>query len=131
VFGFERNATLPGGGLGFREGNDPDQSVIETPGRGRRLQDGWEGSTAVPGNARGVVPRYERVRYRGFFRRAQGCCRNGRAKSMAFHARVGCRVQHDRPLDGIHVPDAAVVRDFAASRICGTVVFRASQCGKE
>jgi peptide deformylase len=64
---------------------------------GDEMLDGWEGCLSVPG-LRGVVPRYRRIRYRGFD--ADG----GRFEREAedFHARV---VQHECDhLDGILYP---------------------------
>lgn len=66
-------------------------------------EDGWEGCLSVPG-LRGVVPRYQRLRYTGFDL-------DGRAIDRSvdgFHARV---VQHECDhLDGILYPMR--VRDF-------------------
>jgi peptide deformylase len=61
------------------------------------LEDGWEGCLSVPG-LRGLVPRYRRLRYRGFD--ANGAVID---RSVAdFHARV---VQHEVDhLDGILYP---------------------------
>lgn len=66
-------------------------------------EDGWEGCLSVPG-LRGLVPRYKRLRYRGFD--AQGAPIE---RTVAdFHARV---VQHECDhLDGILYPMR--VRDF-------------------
>lgn len=60
-------------------------------------EDGWEGCLSVPG-LRGLVPRYRRLRYRGFD--ASGALLD---RSVAdFHARV---VQHEVDhLDGILYP---------------------------
>ncbi len=49
--------------------------------------DGWEGCLSVPG-LRGVVPRWERIRYTGFDERGQPIDR----EADGFHARV---VQHE------------------------------------
>ena len=61
------------------------------------MEEGWEGCLSVPG-MRGVVPRYKRLRYRGFDE-------NGRPferEALDFHARV---VQHEVDhLDGILYP---------------------------
>jgi peptide deformylase len=61
------------------------------------MEEGWEGCLSVPG-MRGVVPRYKRLRYRGFDE-------NGRPferEVSDFHARV---VQHEVDhLDGILYP---------------------------
>jgi peptide deformylase len=61
------------------------------------MEDGWEGCLSVPG-MRGVVPRYTRLRYRGFDQYGKSI---DRAVS-GFHARV---VQHECDhLDGILYP---------------------------
>ena len=61
------------------------------------MVDGWEGCLSVPG-LRGVVPRYRRIRYRGFD--ADG--RRFEREAEDFHARV---VQHECDhLDGILYP---------------------------
>jgi peptide deformylase len=61
------------------------------------MVDGWEGCLSVPG-MRGLVPRYRRLRYRGFDERGAPL-----ARTVAdFHARV---VQHEVDhLDGILYP---------------------------
>ena len=68
------------------------------------MEEGWEGCLSVPG-MRGVVPRYKRLRYRGFDE-------NGRPferEVSDFHARV---VQHEVDhLDGILYPMR--IRDLA------------------
>ncbi len=69
-----------------------------------QMEEGWEGCLSVPG-LRGVVPRYSRLRYRGFD--AMG----GRIDRVVdgFHARV---VQHECDhLDGVLYPMR--VRDFS------------------
>eukprot|EP00456_Euglypha_rotunda_P026356 TRINITY_DN21254_c0_g2_i1.p1 TRINITY_DN21254_c0_g2~~TRINITY_DN21254_c0_g2_i1.p1 ORF type:complete len:177 (+),score=34.74 TRINITY_DN21254_c0_g2_i1:239-769(+) len=66
-------------------------------------EDGWEGCLSVPG-LRGVVPRYQRLRYRGFDLEGRVIDRT----VDGFHARV---VQHECDhLDGILYPMR--VRDF-------------------
>ncbi|MDB5971956.1 MAG: peptide deformylase [Hydrocarboniphaga sp.] len=67
------------------------------------IEEGWEGCLSVPG-LRGVVPRYKRLRYRGF-----DAAGNVIDRSVDdFHARV---VQHECDhLDGILYPMR--VRDF-------------------
>ena len=61
------------------------------------MVDGWEGCLSVPG-LRGVVPRYRRIRYRGFD--ADG--RRIDREAEDFHARV---VQHECDhLDGVLYP---------------------------
>jgi peptide deformylase len=68
------------------------------------MEEGWEGCLSVPG-LRGVVPRYTRVRYRGFDPSGQPIDR----EVAGFHARV---VQHECDhLDGILYPMR--VRDFS------------------
>ena len=65
--------------------------------------DGWEGCLSVPG-LRGVVPRWERIRYTGFDEHGQPIDR----EADGFHARV---VQHECDhLDGVLYPMR--VRDF-------------------
>jgi peptide deformylase len=54
---------------------------------GDRMEEGWEGCLSVPG-LRGVVPRWSRIRYRGFD--AGGLSIEREAEG--FHARV---VQHE------------------------------------
>lgn len=61
------------------------------------MEDGWEGCLSVPG-MRGVVPRYTRLRYRGFDQYGKPIDRT----VDGFHARV---VQHECDhLDGILYP---------------------------
>ena len=67
------------------------------------MEEGWEGCLSVPG-LRGVVPRYARLRYRGFDVDGTPIDRN----AEGFHARV---VQHECDhLEGILYPMR--VRDF-------------------
>jgi len=78
--------------------------VLET--MGDELEGGWEGCLSVPG-MRGLVPRYKRLRYRGFDA-------SGRAIDRTvddFHARV---VQHECDhLDGVLFPmRVRDLRDF-------------------
>ena len=54
---------------------------------GEDLEEGWEGCLSVPG-MRGLVPRYRRLRYRGFDQRGEAIDRT----VEGFHARV---VQHE------------------------------------
>jgi peptide deformylase len=64
---------------------------------GDELEDGWEGCLSVPG-LRGLVPRYRRLRYRGFGLEGEPIDRT----VTGFHARV---VQHEVDhLDGILYP---------------------------
>jgi peptide deformylase len=68
------------------------------------IVDGWEGCLSVPG-LRGVVPRYRRIRYRGYD--AEG--RRFEREAEDFHARL---VQHECDhLDGILYPQR--MRDLA------------------
>ncbi len=61
------------------------------------IEDDWEGCLSVPG-MRGLVPRYRRLRYRGFDERGQPVDRT----VTGFHARV---VQHEVDhLDGVLYP---------------------------
>ncbi|HUW97257.1 MAG TPA: peptide deformylase [Acidiferrobacter sp.] len=60
-------------------------------------EEGWEGCLSVPG-MRGLVPRYQRIRYRGFDLEGTPIMR----EAEGFHARV---VQHECDhLDGILYP---------------------------
>ena len=69
--------------------------VIEADGP--EMATGWEGCLSVPGMV-GSVPRFERIRYRGFAPDGQLIMRN----ASGFHARV---VQHECDhLDGILYP---------------------------
>ena len=71
---------------------------------GAEQEEGWEGCLSVPG-LRGVVPRWERIRYTGFNENGQPIDR----EAEGFHARV---VQHECDhLQGILYPMR--VRDFA------------------
>jgi peptide deformylase len=61
IFGFERNARYP-------EAPPVPMTVLLNPviePLGEALEEGWEGCLSVPG-LRGVVPRFARIRYRGF-----------------------------------------------------------------
>jgi len=64
---------------------------------GEETQDAWEGCLSVPG-MRGLVPRYQRLRYRGVDAQGRAIDR----QVSGFHARV---VQHEVDhLDGILYP---------------------------
>jgi peptide deformylase len=64
---------------------------------GAQMEQGWEGCLSVPG-MRGLVPRYQQLRYRGVDQRGRGIDRH----VSGFHARV---VQHEVDhLDGILYP---------------------------
>jgi peptide deformylase len=83
IFGFERNARYP-------EALPVPMTVLLNPviePLGEALEEGWEGCLSVPG-LRGVVPRFARIRYRGFD--ADGAPIEREAEG--FHARV---VQHE------------------------------------
>ena len=75
---------------------DADEVPVLEPGSDE-MEDGWEGCLSVPG-MRGVVPRFTRLRYRGFDAFGVPIDRS----VSAFHARV---VQHECDhLDGILYP---------------------------
>ena len=64
---------------------------------GAQMEQGWEGCLSVPG-MRGLVPRYQQLRYRGVDQRGRALDR----QVSGFHARV---VQHEVDhLDGILYP---------------------------
>jgi peptide deformylase len=73
---------------------------------GDELEEGWEGCLSVPG-MRGLVPRYKRLRYRGFDASGHAIDRT----VDDFHARV---VQHECDhLDGVLYPmRVRDLRDF-------------------
>jgi len=101
VFGFEHNARYP-------EAAAVPETILINPviePLDNEMQDGWEGCLSVPG-LRGLVPRFQRVRYRGFDERGIPLER----EVDGFHARV---VQHECDhLDGILYPMR--VRDLRA-----------------
>ena len=101
VFGFERNERYP-------DAPPVPKTILINPviePLGDSMQDGWEGCLSVPG-LRGLVPRFERIRYRGFDERGTAIDR----EAEGFHARV---VQHECDhLDGILYPMR--VRDLRA-----------------
>ena len=83
IFGFERNARYP-------DAPPVPQTVLINPviePLGNDRVDGWEGCLSVPG-LRGVVPRFARIRYRGFDPQGRPIER----EADGFHARV---VQHE------------------------------------
>jgi peptide deformylase len=83
IFGFERNERYP-------EAPPVPQTVLINPliePIGDEQVDGWEGCLSVPG-LRGVVPRFARIRYRGFDPQGRAIER----EADGFHARV---VQHE------------------------------------
>jgi peptide deformylase len=101
VFGFERNARYPD------EIAVPETILInpQIEPLDDAIEEGWEGCLSVPG-LRGLVPRFQRVRYRGLDERGMALER----EVDGFHARV---VQHECDhLDGILYPMR--VRDLRA-----------------
>jgi peptide deformylase len=83
IFGFERSERYP-------EAPPVPQTVLINPviePLGDEVVDGWEGCLSVPG-LRGVVPRFARIRYRGFDPQGRPIER----EADGFHARV---VQHE------------------------------------
>jgi peptide deformylase len=83
IFGFERNERYP-------DAPPVPQTVLINPviePLGDERVDGWEGCLSVPG-LRGVVPRFARIRYRGFDVQGRAIER----EADGFHARV---VQHE------------------------------------
>jgi peptide deformylase len=94
VFGVEHNPRYPDAGpVPFTVLVNPQITPLSEE---REL--GWEGCLSVPG-MRGLVPRYTRIRYRGFDTSGQPIDR----EVGGFHARV---VQHECDhLDGILYPE--------------------------
>jgi peptide deformylase len=83
IFGFERNERYP-------EAPPVPLTVLANPviePLSDEMEEGWEGCLSVPG-LRGLVPRFQRIRYRGTD--AQG--RFIEREADGFHARV---VQHE------------------------------------
>jgi peptide deformylase len=83
IFGFQRNERYP-------EAPPVPMTVLINPvitPLADALVDGWEGCLSVPG-LRGVVPRFERIRYTGF----DPLGRPIEREADGFHARV---VQHE------------------------------------
>jgi peptide deformylase len=83
IFGFASNQRYP-------EAPPVPPTVLVNPvitPLGAELADGWEGCLSVPG-LRGLVPRWSRIRYRGFDAEGQPIDR----EADGFHARV---VQHE------------------------------------
>ncbi|MRR50190.1 MAG: peptide deformylase [Rhodocyclaceae bacterium] len=99
IFGFEANPRYP-------EADPVPRTVLINPQLtplSDVMEEGWEGCLSVPG-LRGVVPRFQRLRYRGFDLHGNLIER----EVEGFHARV---VQHECDhLDGILYPMR--VRDF-------------------
>ena len=83
IFGFERNERYP-------DAPPVPPTVLVNPlvtPLGEEMVEGWEGCLSVPG-LRGVVPRFARVRYRGWSEKGDLIER----EVDGFHARV---VQHE------------------------------------
>lgn len=83
IFGFARSERYP-------EAPAVPQTVLLNPiiePLSADEEDGWEGCLSVPG-MRGVVPRFTRIRYRGFDPQGNAIDR----EASGFHARV---VQHE------------------------------------
>ncbi len=93
IFGFEHSERYP-------EAEPVPYTVLLNPvltSLDEEMEEAWEGCLSVPG-MRGVVPRYKRLRYRGYDERGQAIDRTVKD----FHARV---VQHECDhLDGILYP---------------------------
>jgi peptide deformylase len=93
IFGVEANPRYP-------EAEAVPYTVLINPELtplGEDMEEGWEGCLSVPG-MRGLVPRYRRLRYRGFDAAGAAIDRS----VEGFHARV---VQHEVDhLDGILFP---------------------------
>jgi peptide deformylase len=93
IFGFEHNPRYP-------EAEAVPKTVLINPTLKPRwggMQEDWEGCLSVPG-MRGLVPRYRRLRYRGFDQHGVPIER----EVEGFHARV---VQHEVDhLDGVLYP---------------------------
>jgi peptide deformylase len=93
IFGVKRNPRYP-------DAEEVPDTVLINPlvtPIGDEMEEGWEGCLSVPG-MRGVVPRFARVRYRGFDESGAAIDRT----VEGFHARV---VQHECDhLDGILYP---------------------------
>jgi peptide deformylase len=83
IFGFDRNERYPDAPAVPRTVLVNPQIEVLTP----REEEDWEGCLSVPG-MRGVVPRWARIRYRGFDQHGQPIDR----EATGFHARV---VQHE------------------------------------
>jgi len=83
IFGFDRNERYPDAPAVPRTVLVNPQIEVLTP----REEEDWEGCLSVPG-MRGVVPRWARIRYRGFDQHGQPIDR----EASGFHARV---VQHE------------------------------------
>ena len=83
VFGFEKSARYP-------NAEPVPQTILINPvitPLSTELEEGWEGCLSVPG-LRGIVPRYQKIRYQGLNEHGQIIDR----EVSDFHARV---VQHE------------------------------------
>ena len=83
IFGFDHNERYP-------DAPEVPRTVLVNPqieALGSEIEEDWEGCLSVPG-LRGVVPRWARIRYRGFDPVGQPIDR----EAEGFHARV---VQHE------------------------------------
>jgi peptide deformylase len=83
IFGFQHNERYP-------DAPPVPETVLVNPiveAIGSDEEEGWEGCLSVPG-MRGVVPRFARIRYRGFDLEGRAIER----EAEGFHARV---VQHE------------------------------------
>ena len=93
IFGYEHNSRYP-------DAPPVPRTVLVNPEitpLDDAREDGWEGCLSVPG-MRGIVPRYQHIRYRGFDEHGEPVER----EASGFHARV---VQHECDhLDGILYP---------------------------
>lgn len=93
IFGVTRNPRYP-------DAEEVPDTVLINPviaPLGEEMEEAWEGCLSVPG-MRGVVPRFKRLRYRGFDESGNPIDRS----VEGFHARV---VQHECDhLDGILYP---------------------------
>jgi peptide deformylase len=93
IFGVKRNPRYP-------DAEEVPDTVLINPvitPLGDEMEEAWEGCLSVPG-MRGVVPRFKRLRYRGFDESGNPIDRS----VEGFHARV---VQHECDhLDGILYP---------------------------
>jgi peptide deformylase len=93
IFGVARNPRYP-------QAEEVPYTVLINPQLepvAQEVEEGWEGCLSVPG-MRGLVPRYARLRYRGFDQAGKPIDRT----VSGFHARV---VQHEVDhLDGILYP---------------------------
>jgi peptide deformylase len=100
IFGVKRNPRYP-------DAEEVPDTVLINPvitPLGDEIEEAWEGCLSVPG-MRGVVPRFARLRYRGFDESGAAIDRT----VDGFHARV---VQHECDhLDGILYPMR--IRDMA------------------